>query len=197
MQRDQVLCFHNWMVVCVIERGEDELVSCTCLAHTNLLPFFVGNKTLLSEYRVLAQTNTDIQSEVDQLVKIVAGERSEDTPYVAPSPYAFNWQEDDWTKRLVPGIQKLFPNRRVTFTAAMRVFYRCSVCFAPSEPLRTTLMAKQTLREGVLQVFGVVRHLRTALQRKQTLGECILHVFGVVRTLRTSTNNISAQGNSW
>ncbi len=73
------------------------------------------------------------------------------------------------------------------------VFYRCSVWF---DPLRTTLMDKQTLgegvllvRESVLPVLGVVSEpLRTTPQRKQTLHDGVLLVFSLVRLLRTSSN---------
>ena len=44
----------------------------------------------------------------------------------------------------------------------VRVFYTCSVWFEPSEPLGTTPQRKQTLGEGILHVFGVVRLLRTS-----------------------------------
>ena len=39
----------------------------------------------------------------------------------------------------------------------VRVFYRCSVWFDPSEPLRTTLMDKQTLGKGVVQTYILLR----------------------------------------
>ena len=55
----------------------------------------------------------------------------------------------------------------------VRVFYTCSVWFEPSEPLRTTP------------------------QHKETLGEGVLHVFGVVRPLRTSSNYTNGQANTW
>ncbi len=55
--------------------------------------------------------------------------------------------------------------------------------------LRTTLMDKQTLGEGVLQMFGMA--LRTTLMDKQTLGEGVLQVFGVVRT------HTNGQANTW
>ena len=103
-----------------VDRCEDDLVNCTCSAHASLLPFFVGNKAVLSQYKAHI-SNTGIQSEVTKLEKIIRGEESsEGTPYVTPiSSFAFNWQENDWTKRLVPCIQKLFPDRTVTFTATM------------------------------------------------------------------------------
>ena len=44
----------------------------------------------------------------------------------------------------------------------VRVFYRCSVWFDSSELLQTILLEMQTLCEGVLQEFGVVRFFRTS-----------------------------------
>ena len=128
--------------VCV-DRQEEDLVSCMRLAHTkhfSLWPFFDSNRGVLSAYKAIAPTNADIQAEVDQLEKIVKGEASaEGTPYLAPHPYTFNWQENDWTRRLVPGIQKLFPDRTVTYTATMGLTWSTD------------------LLQGCLQVGGIAR----------------------------------------
>ena len=45
--------------------------------------------------------------------------------------------------------------------------------------------------------FDFSEPVRTTPQIKQTLGEGVLHVFGVVRVLRTSWNYTSAQANTW
>ena len=91
--------------------------------HYSLFPFYYGNEFLLKEYKEIAQKqpqNASIQSEVEKVEKIVKGEvAAEGTPYKAPDPHTFNWNENDWTMRLAPGIQKLLPNRKVTYTATV------------------------------------------------------------------------------
>lgn len=91
--------------------------SCACSSHFILWPFFVGNQTVLNKYKAIPHRNPNIQSEIDKLERIIQGEESKETPYFTPSSYAFNWQENDWTMRLVPGIRQLFPSKEVTFTA--------------------------------------------------------------------------------
>ena len=58
--------------------------------------------------------------------------------------------------------------------------------FEPSEPLRTTPQHKETLGEGVLHVFGVVRTLRTSTRLHLSTRKLLVRVlFGVVRPFRT------------
>ena len=103
-----------------IESKKGNLPSCPDLFHHKcLLPFYHSNEHVLELYKC-AQTTTDSQLEIDQLEKIVSGKEADiGTPFESPSPFTFNWQENDWTKRLVYGIKKLLPQRQVTYTAEM------------------------------------------------------------------------------
>ena len=81
----------------------------------------------------------------------------------------------------------------------VRVFYTCSVWFEPPNLYELHLSTRKLLVR-VFYTCSVVRSsepLGTTPQHKETLGEGVLYVFGVVRTLRTSTNYTSALGNSW
>ncbi len=90
--------------------------------HYALMPFFMGNDSVLMQYQNLKSKNDNLfkLQEVEQLVKIVhEREDSLNTPYVAPASLSNNWNENEWTQRLVPGIQKLFPRMKVMYTAEM------------------------------------------------------------------------------
>jgi hypothetical protein len=111
----------------VIYGGSAKLSECEHQEHEHysLLPFYYGNRAIVEKYKEIAQKQphySSIQAEVEDVEKIVKGEASpEGTPYETPRvPYTLiNWNENDWTRRLAPGIQKLLPNRKVTYTATM------------------------------------------------------------------------------
>ncbi len=102
-------------------RSGDEDVTHACNEdhrHHTLMPFFLCNKGLLLHYEY--KNDSVLSGEVEQLVKIVRrGETCFNTPYSAPSTSANNWSKNDWTRRLVPGIQKLFPRTNPTYTGEM------------------------------------------------------------------------------
>ena len=110
-----------------ISYGEQEVPSCEDPTHHySLWPFYDSNEQVLKRYKkILAGIGTDtnpsiksdIQSEIEQLEQIVNNTAPPIGSNVFPDRYTFNWSENDWTKRLVGGVQKLFPDRKVEFTA--------------------------------------------------------------------------------
>lgn len=92
--------------------------------HYALMPFFMGNDTVLKYYEFLKSKNDSLfdSQEIEELRSIVHdGKTSLNTSYISPPPNSFpnNWNENEWTLRLVPGIQKLFPTMKVMYTAEM------------------------------------------------------------------------------
>ena len=43
--------------------------------------------------------------------------KRQNTPFECSGQILYNWSENEWTKRLVTGLQKLLPNHNVTYTA--------------------------------------------------------------------------------
>ncbi len=102
-----------------VERG---ILACETKDHYALMPFFMGNAAVLMQYEDLKSKDDSLfkLGEVEELVKIVRdGKDCLNTPYTAPLSLPNNWIENEWTQRLVPGIQRLFPNMNVTYTAEM------------------------------------------------------------------------------
>lgn len=92
--------------------------------HYCLLPYYYNNPKVLKKYKDLhAQTDqADIQTEIERLEKIVESKEDDtDTPYQAATLHTNEWSEDVWSYRLHHGIQKLFPQTKVTYTATMRL----------------------------------------------------------------------------
>ena len=59
-----------------------------------------------------------IKSDIVELHEIVDGKkRDKNTPFKCSGQIVYNWSENDWTKRLVTGLQKMLPNYNVTYTA--------------------------------------------------------------------------------
>lgn len=61
-----------------------------------------------------------IKKDVELLQEIVDRKRGDTgTPFECPPDHhTYNWRENDWTKRLVPGIRKILPEEiEVTYTA--------------------------------------------------------------------------------
>ena len=86
--------------------------------HIWLTPFFYNNAYTLTKYKQLAMK--ELETDVNLLEKIVHNNKDDaDTPFRTPGPKSYNFEENDWTKRLVPGIRKMLPKSVVTYTAEM------------------------------------------------------------------------------
>ena len=89
---------------------------------TCLLPFFDPNPVVLKYFEDAVGKGCDnLQPDVEVLKKIMAREASHiGTPFECPmgSP-CYNWSENDWTRRLFHGLQKLLPAAKVIYTAQM------------------------------------------------------------------------------
>ncbi len=102
--------------------AQSSILKCATEDHYALVPFFMGNNAVLIQYEHLKNEDDSLfkPGEVEELVKIVhEGKDSVNTPYTAPCSLSNNWNENEWTQRLVPGIQRLFPNTKVIYTAEM------------------------------------------------------------------------------
>ena len=90
--------------------------------HMCLPPFFNRNPVVLKYFEDAVGKGCDnLQPVVEVLKKIEARQTSRvGTPYECPmgSP-CFKWSENDWTRRVVHGLQKFLPAARVTYTALM------------------------------------------------------------------------------
>ncbi len=94
------------------------ILKCTTEDHYALIPFFVGNDAVLMQYEDLKRKDDSLfkTGEVEELVRLFV---KVNTPYIAPPSLPNNWDENEWTQRLAPGIQRLFPNMKVIYTAEM------------------------------------------------------------------------------
>ena len=110
-----------------IQEGEEMVSECAenIDHHYNLLPFFVNNKRVLEKYTTIAARhgNENIKSEAAIAQRIIEGKislyASDLTSFPTHSdPHTCNWTENDWTKRLVPGLRKLL-TKNIEYTAEM------------------------------------------------------------------------------
>lgn len=61
------------------------------------------------------------------------------TPFESPpDQHIYNWSENDWTKRLAHGIQKILPEHVVTYTADYRLSWNTAVLKCLSVGFATT-----------------------------------------------------------
>ena len=98
------------------------LPECQKNDHKCLLPFFYPNDVVLDDYEHALRGGCDnLKPDIEELQKIVASQAPHiGTPFECPmGSYCFNWSENDWTKRLVHGLQKLLPAAKVTYSAQM------------------------------------------------------------------------------
>ena len=98
------------------------LPGCPKKDHKCLLAFFYPNVAGLKDYeQALSEGCADLKADINQLKKIVASQAHHvGTLFEFPKgDFCFSWLENDWTKRLVPGLQKLLPTATVTYTAQM------------------------------------------------------------------------------
>ena len=104
------------------EKKKLYLPECQKNDHKCLLPFFYANDDVLEDYEQALREGCDnLKPDIDELQKIVSSQAPHiGTPFECPmGSYCFNWSENDWTKRLVHGLQKLLPAAKVTYTAQM------------------------------------------------------------------------------
>ena len=89
--------------------------------HDDLQPFFLDNNRLLEYYEdALSEGRNEIKPQAELLKNILAGKQSvTGTDFECPKFTSNNWSENDWTKRLVRGIEKTLPQVNVTFSATM------------------------------------------------------------------------------
>ena len=105
-------------IIINVTRGELEKCA-DKLHHYSLLPFFKDNEEVLKDYKHRsAPEDHGIKSDIVELQEIVDGKkRDKNTPFECSGQILYNWSENDWTKRLVTGLQKMLPNHNVTYTA--------------------------------------------------------------------------------
>ena len=83
-------------------------------------PFFKDNEKTMDTYKESTESNPELKADIELLGKILAGEEyGTGTMFESPLSSSFGWDENDWTKRLVCGIQKMFPEIEVHYTAEM------------------------------------------------------------------------------
>ena len=89
--------------------------------HDDSQPFFLDNDRLLEYYEdVLSERRNEIKSQAELLKNILAGKQSvTGTDLECQKFTSSNWSENDWTKRLVRGIEKTLLQVNVTFSATM------------------------------------------------------------------------------
>ena len=67
------------------------------------------------------EASDNLKQDFEDLREIVASEEAppRGSTFECPDGRCFDWEENDWTKRLVHGLQKLIPNARVVYSAEL------------------------------------------------------------------------------
>jgi hypothetical protein len=105
-----------------IDKSRARLLKCTKHHyHDDLQPFYLDNDRLLEYYEVaLSEGRNEVKPQAELLKNILAGKQPvTGTDFECPKFTSNNWSENDWTKRLVRGIEKTLPQVNVTFSATM------------------------------------------------------------------------------
>ena len=94
--------------------------------HRFLLPFFKDNEKTMATYN--EDSSPELNADRELLKNILARPESGiGTMFEAPQSSSFGWDENDWTKRLVGGIQKMFSEIEVIYTAEMGLTWHNSM----------------------------------------------------------------------
>ena len=85
--------------------------------HIYLLPFFYDNFWLKNYCKGISQEDSTHSADLKLLERIEKEQSGQGTAFECPAGPVNNWKENDWTCRLAKGIERSFPDQKVTFSA--------------------------------------------------------------------------------